>query len=53
MIVISEVWQKYNLAELHPDANQLIIKQSKTERMYGRLNNINRLKDDLKTMLLS
>ena len=51
MLKIWNIWQKHQLAEASPKANEFILKYKEAERMYGKLSNIASLKRELKMLL--
>ena len=52
MLKIWNIWQKHQLAEVSPKADEFILKYKEAERMYGRLSNIDSLKKELRMLLL-
>lgn len=52
MIAIWKIWEQYNLNESNKEANEFIRKYKDAERLYGKSRNINKLKEELKQILL-
>ena len=53
MIEIWKTWKKHNLSETQQEADQFIQKYKESERLYGKSNNIEKLKEELRQILLS
>jgi len=52
MIKIWQIWQGYGLAEEYPEVNEKIQGYKDYERIYGKLNDIEKIKAQIKDMLL-
>lgn len=52
MMDIWKVWEKHQLKEAYPEADKTIQKYKETERAYGRLNNIEAIKRQIREQLL-
>ena len=53
MLKIWNIWEEKNLGERNPEADAFIQKYKDAERLYGKLSNIEKIKEELKHTLLS
>ncbi len=52
MMNIWKLWKEHGLENSHPEADEFIKKYKDMERLYGKQNNINELKEQLRKILL-